>query len=1219
MKSIKRGLAVLLAVLLIIPALPTSAEILPADEKIEKDVTGVENKESAQKEEKLPEQTVSSGDILPEEKPSAGVSEPAETPEQEEAIVDGTLMPEDVKTDEVQFNTGRHVWSVVNREAFDAGLGDVFFEENGSYTINIPEDNPFFPYEVQFIYEGETKNEWFMTPDDSVEIGGHRFYVSAYFDNTAVTRMGLNVAGSVVTVWPEKKEFTDEEEGGISELSLLPLTEKYLTVDLRAFTPAELTMVSLDSIFTGNDTLQNTDKVAWAYNDAKENYTISDAGSILDLSRNTTSSSTSWQMIVGDANQLTPDNTRYIITANLTPSKEWLQPTIYMQDSAGNRRQVSALNYSYHDSDPDSMFFRELSINIPRSETKYGTPYVSLAINRSAFGSSQIDHFKVYEGRYNTAAEAAAGRDITAQICNTSMGQKDAGYTAQLQWGQLSEDITIVAFNKAGQVIGCLPVWLYLYMSESYINSSINMKTVSGWDYVCDTSSTSYVDGCVYETKTLYKGYAANNKYYLTMDYYKLGVDSSSGVTAAYVGQYASIAEATSKGAVNIKDVLFDKSIYSGGGYEADYSQGVYFTVFIGADGTVGQEVCRQCIKTEEGTREKASTLYNGTSVWFTGLNDSAGNLMDSYITSPEDDSYSENNYITILVDENTDLTKLAPIFNTSSGVVLYTAGNSAPEVSGISVHDFSKGPVQYTASSEDKENQRNYWLQIVKRVNGTGKLYINSLADRDAETNEKSGVIYSKREMMLDGFHDYKHDILLINSGTNVIPGLSVELASDTVQLDEYWTLNGAKELAGFTTLTKTQSNGELPNLAKVRLKVKDGVAEGTEISGTVTVKSAGTALIVLTLSGTVGDPCIVTDVIPEAVKYVPYGTMIQNNNKYSWNRVSYRLIGGSLPGGMRVEPNGEIYGVPTEQGEFTFSVEMQNSNYEFKSSVKDFTLSVLENTDANVDRATDTGYDLLQRVQDIYLNMLGSGELTEDSRTMVSQGVYGEFVDIYLDGEKLVSGTDYKSESGSTRITIYDQTFQTKGGSVGTHTLGVEFRNGTGEVKELKRAAQNYKVTSSGGSSGGGHGGTGGGNVVKQEPTVEQTEIGAVSTAITYVVQRGDTLWKIAKKFYGDGSHWQKIYADNISVISNPNKIYVGQVLTLYPLEGDGSILTGTDITGIEGGHYTVQRGDTLWKISGKAYGTGQHWKRIYEANRDKITKPEQIYVGQILVIPE
>lgn len=51
---------------------------------------------------------------------------------------------------------------------------------------------------------------------------------------------------------------------------------------------------------------------------------------------------------------------------------------------------------------------------------------------------------------------------------------------------------------------------------------------------------------------------------------------------------------------------------------------------------------------------------------------------------------------------------------------------------------------------------------------------------------------------------------------------------------------------------------------------------------------------------------------------------------------------------------------------------------------------------------------------------------------------------------------------------------------------------------------------------------------------------------TAQTYTVQKGDTLWAIAKKYYGNGAQYTKIVAANSS-IKNPNLIYPGQVFTI------------------------------------------------------------------------
>lgn len=47
----------------------------------------------------------------------------------------------------------------------------------------------------------------------------------------------------------------------------------------------------------------------------------------------------------------------------------------------------------------------------------------------------------------------------------------------------------------------------------------------------------------------------------------------------------------------------------------------------------------------------------------------------------------------------------------------------------------------------------------------------------------------------------------------------------------------------------------------------------------------------------------------------------------------------------------------------------------------------------------------------------------------------------------------------------------------------------------------------------------------------------------AMTYKVKKGDCLWKIAKKYYGQGGNWQKIFDANKGKISNPNLIYPGQ----------------------------------------------------------------------------
>ena len=50
-----------------------------------------------------------------------------------------------------------------------------------------------------------------------------------------------------------------------------------------------------------------------------------------------------------------------------------------------------------------------------------------------------------------------------------------------------------------------------------------------------------------------------------------------------------------------------------------------------------------------------------------------------------------------------------------------------------------------------------------------------------------------------------------------------------------------------------------------------------------------------------------------------------------------------------------------------------------------------------------------------------------------------------------------------------------------------------------------------------------------------------------------------------------------------------------------------------------YTVQAGDSLWKISEKMYGSGGKYMKIFEANTDLLENPDKIFPGQELVIPD
>jgi nucleoid-associated protein YgaU len=52
---------------------------------------------------------------------------------------------------------------------------------------------------------------------------------------------------------------------------------------------------------------------------------------------------------------------------------------------------------------------------------------------------------------------------------------------------------------------------------------------------------------------------------------------------------------------------------------------------------------------------------------------------------------------------------------------------------------------------------------------------------------------------------------------------------------------------------------------------------------------------------------------------------------------------------------------------------------------------------------------------------------------------------------------------------------------------------------------------------------------------------------------------------------------------------------------------------------GYYTVQSGDTLSAISKKLLGAANRYNEIFNANKDQLSDPDKIKVGQKLVIPK
>ena len=127
---------------------------------------------------------------------------------------------------------------------------------------------------------------------------------------------------------------------------------------------------------------------------------------------------------------------------------------------------------------------------------------------------------------------------------------------------------------------------------------------------------------------------------------------------------------------------------------------------------------------------------------------------------------------------------------------------------------------------------------------------------------------------------------------------------------------------------------------------------------------------------------------------------------------------------------------------------------------------------------------------------------------------------------------------------------------------------------------------------------------------PVVKNT-----TSYLTYTVQAGDTLWKIARKY---SCSVAGIVAANSDRIKNPNRIHAGWQLKIPQ---SGAPITGGTPDAVlpenkKSGRYIVRQGDTLWKIARK-YGCSV--AEIISLNWELIRDPALIYSGWELKVPQ
>lgn len=133
---------------------------------------------------------------------------------------------------------------------------------------------------------------------------------------------------------------------------------------------------------------------------------------------------------------------------------------------------------------------------------------------------------------------------------------------------------------------------------------------------------------------------------------------------------------------------------------------------------------------------------------------------------------------------------------------------------------------------------------------------------------------------------------------------------------------------------------------------------------------------------------------------------------------------------------------------------------------------------------------------------------------------------------------------------------------------------------------------------------------------PTPKPTPV----AQITYTVKPGDNLWSISEKVYKSGYNWIDIAKANN--LENPGLIFSETVLKIpdsKPIMLTGQIQENqitSNNKAITGDTYTIEKGDTVWDISVRAYGDGFRYVEIIKANN--LENPSLIFSGNILKIP-
>lgn len=159
---------------------------------------------------------------------------------------------------------------------------------------------------------------------------------------------------------------------------------------------------------------------------------------------------------------------------------------------------------------------------------------------------------------------------------------------------------------------------------------------------------------------------------------------------------------------------------------------------------------------------------------------------------------------------------------------------------------------------------------------------------------------------------------------------------------------------------------------------------------------------------------------------------------------------------------------------------------------------------------------------------------------------------------------------------------------------------------------------------------------------PTVKPTTSTPTPGEQSYTIAAGDSAFKVAEKFYGDGKAWRKLAEFNAGKVGKDGEVRAGQTIRIPTSE----VLLGKASPKVKeltkaadpklpkadkkatdkklpeapkaAKTYVVQKGDSLGAIAQKTMGSSKKMGELLAANSDVIDDEDNVPAGTVLKIP-